>query len=94
METSLRTGSETSEDVDVRGRPSPLMPTGQSSPLMPTRKPLRTWAGHGTGATCNGCGGSIEPHQIEYEIEMPQGSDAASLHFHFACYRDWTGRGI
>jgi hypothetical protein len=82
METSLRI-SETSENVDLPGRPGAAVP-----------RPLRTWAGHGTGATCNGCGGSIEPHQIEYEIEMPQGSDALSLHFHFACYRDWTGRGI
>jgi len=78
METVLQAGSETSENLDVS--------------LMPKR-PLRTWAGHGTGATCNGCGGSIEPHQIEYEIEMPQGSDAPSLHFHFVCYRDWTGGG-
>jgi hypothetical protein len=78
METLLRASSETSESIDVS--------------LMPKR-PLRTWAGHGTGATCNGCGGSIEPHQIEYEIEMPPGSDAPSLHFHFVCYRDWTGGG-
>jgi len=85
MEPLLQAVSETSENVDVPGR---------SSPLMPTRRPLRTWAGHGTGAICNGCGGAIEPHQIEYEIEMPQGSDAPSLHFHFACYRDWTARGI
>jgi hypothetical protein len=86
METSLRSRSETSEDAGV------------SSMQGPMPRPLRTWAGHGTGATCNGCGGSIEPHQIEYEIELPQGSDAPSavrgpLHFHFACYRDWTGRG-
>ena len=79
METLGQARSETSENADVS--------------LMPSR-PLRTWAGHGTGAICNGCGGSIEPHQIEYEIEMPQGSDAPSLHFHFACYRDWTARGI
>jgi hypothetical protein len=77
METLGQARSEPSENADV--------------PLMP-RRPLRTWAGHGTGAICNGCGGSIEPHQIEYEIEMPQGSDAVSLHFHFVCYRDWTGR--
>jgi hypothetical protein len=81
MEPLLRAVSETSENVDV--------------PPMPIRKPLRTWAGQGTGTTCNGCGGSIGPHQIEYEVEMPQGSNAPSLHFHLACYRDWTAaRGI
>ena len=78
MDTLGRARSETSDNVDVA--------------LMPKR-PLRTWAGHGTGAICNGCGGSIEPHQIEYEIEMPQGSDVSSLHFHFVCYRDWTTDG-
>jgi hypothetical protein len=62
--------------------------------VVPNSKPLRTWAGQGTGAICNECGGSIEPHQIEYEIEMPHGSDTPSLHFHFVCYRDWTGRGM
>jgi hypothetical protein len=80
MEPLLRPIAKTSDNVEA--------------PLMPIPKPLRTWAGAGTGTTCNRCGGSIEPHQIEYEIEMPQGSDAPSLHFHFACYRDWTGRGI
>lgn len=55
---------------------------------------LRTWAGHGSGAPCNGCGGSIQEHEIEYEVEMPRGNDVPTLHFHFACYRSWTGRGI
>jgi hypothetical protein len=80
MEPLPRAVNETSENVH--------------GPLTPTRKPLRTWAGQGTGATCNRCGGSIDPHQIEYEVEMPRGSDASSLHFHLACYREWTGPAI
>jgi hypothetical protein len=72
--------------------------------LMPSRKPLRTWAGHGTGATCHSCGGPIQTHEIEYEIEMASAAaepralpyqprnDGRSLRFHFACYRNWTGR--
>jgi hypothetical protein len=80
METSLRSVSGTTEKVDV--------------PLMPYPKPLRTWAGHGTGATCNGCGGSIQAHEIEYEIELPADSNVMSLHFHFACYRSWTDRRV
>jgi hypothetical protein len=62
--------------------------------LMPYREPLRTWAGHGTGATCNGCGCMIQAHEIEYEIELPRGSNRPTLHFHFVCYRNWTGRGV
>jgi hypothetical protein len=89
METSTTVGNEAADKLDV--------------PLVPYRKPLRTWAGHGTGATCHRCGRLIEAHDIEYEIELPTGgeeragryqahSDAPSLRFHFACYRKWTGR--
>jgi hypothetical protein len=90
METSVRPSGDGNEPLDAV--------TG-----MPYRKPLRTWAGHGTGATCHGCGGAIEPHEIEYEIELADdsvgraqpfqaGSDGKSLRFHFGCYRNWTGR--
>jgi hypothetical protein len=78
MEPSARTGSETTENVDVS--------------LMPQREPLRTWAGHGTGVVCNGCGATIKAHEIEYEVELPPGSDVPALNFHLACYRTWTGR--
>jgi hypothetical protein len=79
MERSMRAASETTQNPDLS--------------VMPYREPLRTWAGHGTGARCNGCGGSIQAHEIEYEVELPPGSDAPTLHFHFVCYRNWTGRG-
>jgi len=68
------------------------------------QEPLRTWAGHGTGAVCNGCGLKIQAHEIEYEIEtrrdtpvMTPASElptVPTLHFHFVCYTRWTGRGI
>jgi len=79
MEMSVRTGSETAEKAD-----SPL--------LRQQREPLRTWAGHGTGVTCNGCGEAIQANEIEYEVEMPAGSEAPTLNFHLACYRIWAGR--
>ncbi len=74
--------------------PSPRTAENADISLMPYREPLRTWAGHGTGALCNGCGGKIRASEIEYEIEMPTGSPARTLHFHFVCYRNWTGRGV
>jgi hypothetical protein len=79
MGMSVRTGSETAEKVDL--------------PRMQQREPLRTWAGHGTGAICNACGAPIQAHEIEYEVEMPAGSSAPTLNFHLMCYRNWTGRG-
>ncbi len=57
-----------------------------------TQSGTRTWAGHGTGATCNGCGNPVQTHEIEYEIESMDG--APTLHFHFNCYRTWSGRGV
>jgi hypothetical protein len=79
MEMSVRTGSETAETAD-------------SSLLRQQREPLRTWAGHGTGVTCNGCGEPIQANEVEYEVEMPAGSEAPRLNFHLACYRVWAGR--
>jgi hypothetical protein len=78
MEMSVRIASETAETVDL--------------PLMRQREPLRTWAGHGTGAICNACGAPIQAHEIEYEVEMPAGGEAPTLNFHLMCYRNWTGR--
>jgi hypothetical protein len=72
----------------------PVTSEKPEAPLMPYREPLRTWAGHGSGALCNGCGRSIKSQEIEYEIELPPGGHLRSLHFHFACYRNWTGRGV
>jgi hypothetical protein len=80
MKNLARDESGTKENVDVS--------------QMPYRRGLRTWAGHGTGATCNGCGGSIKPSEIEYEVEVPPepGSDVQTLHFHLVCYGNWTWR--
>ena len=67
------------------------METSDTS-LMRPRESLRTWAGHGTGVTCSGCGERIQAHEIEYEVEMPAGNEAPTLNFHLACYRSWAGR--
>lgn len=76
----MRTESGTTQDTEWK--PSPY------------QQPLRTWAGHGSGATCNGCGDPIRAHEIEYEIELPLSSSVPTLHFHLGCYRSWTGRGV
>ena len=78
MGMSVRSGTETAENIEL--------------PLLQQREPLRTWAGHGTGAICNACGTPIQAHEIEYEVEMSAGSGAPSLNFHLMCYRVWAGR--
>jgi hypothetical protein len=46
----------------------------------------RTWAGQGTGQPCALCGRSIQPEEIEYEVELESGT---VLHFHFRCQQLW-----
>jgi len=75
MDTSSAAGNEAADRLDV--------------PLMPYRRPLRTWAGHGTGATCHRCGLTIEAHDIEYEVELAPPGNHTGLRFHFKCYRTW-----
>ena len=67
--------------------PGTLARDGQQE-APPVRRPLRTWAGHGTGIACNACGAAINEKDIEYEVELSSGSDG-TLHFHFNCYQDW-----
>ena len=57
-------------------------------------EPVRTWAGYGTGATCNVCGLAVNVHDIEYEVELltTQGS-VRTLRFHLKCYRIWETQG-
>jgi hypothetical protein len=57
--------------------------------LLPYEEPVRTWAGHGTGALCNVCGLTIKAHDIEYEVELLTLGNVRNLHFHFNCYRVW-----
>lgn len=72
--------------------------TAESSEIgaLTCAEPLKTWAGHGTGSTCNGCGVSIHSSEIEYEVELAGKAGSArtarSLHFHLACYRTWMSR--
>jgi hypothetical protein len=56
--------------------------------VQPRQRPLRTWAGHGTGVPCNECGAAIDAKDIEYEVEMQRGA-LRTLHFHFNCYQQW-----
>jgi hypothetical protein len=57
--------------------------------ILPYEEPVRTWAGHGTGALCNVCGLAIRAHDIEYEVELLIEGSVRNLHFHFNCYRAW-----
>jgi hypothetical protein len=40
---------------------------------IPRDKPLKTWAGLGTGKTCAVCGARLTAADIEYELEFASG---------------------
>ena len=56
---------------------------------LPYQEPVRTWAGHGTGALCSLCGQPISAEDIEYEVELAPEADSRGLQFHVECYRVW-----
>ena len=60
--------------------------------ILPYEEPVRTWAGHGTGALCSMCGLAIRAQDIEYEVELVTDGSVRSLHFHFNCYRVWESQ--
>jgi hypothetical protein len=60
--------------------------------LLPYEEPMRTWAGHGTGAPCNVCGLPVDVHDIEYEVELLTEGSVRTLRFHLKCYRVWESQ--
>jgi hypothetical protein len=54
--------------------------------ILPDAEPIRIWAGYGNGTVCDGCEISIEPKEVEHEVELENGR---TLHFHIACARLW-----
>jgi hypothetical protein len=54
--------------------------------ILPKERPSRMWAGHGTGKTCNACEQPTTKHDVEHEIEMP---DGRIFFFHQPCFGLW-----
>lgn len=57
------------------------------------QKPLRTWASRGTGAICDLCDHRINPHEIEYQVELAADAVTRMLYMHFACHQRWASEG-
>jgi hypothetical protein len=41
--------------------------------ILPTEQPDKTWAGKGTGQTCDACGLTVMSDDIEHETDLPGG---------------------
>ncbi len=59
---------------------------------LPRTPPQRIWGGCGCGEPCPICCRSIEPAELEMELEFkaPDGGDAArEFHMHLRCFVAW-----
>ncbi len=59
-------------------------------PALPQRRRIRTWAGRGSGASCNLCKDTIGAHEIEYEVELMVQDAPQVLRFHVTCHHEWA----
>jgi hypothetical protein len=60
--------------------------------ILPREVPARTWAGPGTGKTCDACDIEIVPAEMEHELDLRNGR---TLGFHQRCLtvlREESGR--
>ena len=59
---------------------------------LPSRRPDRTWGGHGVGATCTICELPVTKDQMEFEIQFARDGDNPGLdkyHVHIRCFAAW-----
>jgi len=59
---------------------------------LPRALPERTWGGSGSGKRCPVCGRSIEPTEMELELEflaLEVGNDTREFHMHLPCFTAW-----
>ncbi len=58
--------------------------------VLPATGAIATYAGLGTGLTCDGCDGEVGHKDLEYQILL---ADGAVLHFHARCALVWEALG-
>jgi hypothetical protein len=75
--------------MDVQRLPDADGSDGERIPV-PFGIPRRTWAGRGSGGPCDLCHQIVQPHQVEYEVELVLGNLPRVLHLHFECYQEWA----
>jgi hypothetical protein len=63
---------------------------------LPRVVPLQMWGGKGAGRLCALCDKTIEPDEMELEVEQRIDGEIYPLQFHVACHSLWRlecGRG-
>jgi len=54
--------------------------------LLPRHHPVKSWAGFGTGESCDGCDQPILATEVEYEVDF---AESLTLRFHVTCEQIW-----
>lgn len=54
--------------------------------LLPRHHPVKSWAGFGTGESCDGCDQPILATEVEYEVDF---AESLMLRFHATCEQEW-----
>lgn len=65
--------------------PDTIIPDKLRRGLLPRDKPIKTWAGNGSGDTCDGCDQPINADQVEHELEFAH----RAIHMHARCAEIW-----
>jgi hypothetical protein len=76
------------DENDIRANARAVVLAGR----LPSRRPDRTWGGPGVGAPCTVCELSVEPSQMEFEIQFAWDGDNPGLdkyHLHIRCFAAW-----
>jgi hypothetical protein len=56
--------------------------------LLPRHRPVKSWAGFGTGNACDGCDESILATEVEHELDF---AESPTLRLHATCEAIWRG---
>ena len=76
------------DETILREKAREVVRTGK----LPSRRPDRTWAGPGVGASCALCGEPLKQDQLELEIGFAHKGDRPALdtfHIHVRCFAAW-----
>ena len=60
--------------------------------ILPRVQPDRSWGGNGSGELCPVCGRSVDPEELELELEFAAteiGNDTREFHLHVPCFKAW-----
>jgi hypothetical protein len=68
--------------LNIRARIRQMVETGE----LPCEESGKVWAGRGSGTHCAACGDTIEPTQIEFEVEL---GASTMLRLHRLCHQIW-----